>query len=388
MINIYNIAVVIVVLLPSNQGRHHIISRGHLKPPLEEPAFFTTDIEPDELDLKQEQQRRLKGGTNSHKMPPPVGPIRDLHLEQEQKRGDSGGQKTFKMPPPHGPIREINPHAPYFDEGRDSCGRNSGSSSRVINGDDATLGEWPWQVRLEFNHHHICGGSLIMAEWVMTAAHCVLNDDPSKFKVILGDIDRKKNEGSEQEFEVKRIIKHRLFSHPVPYENDIALFQLSHQASRGDLVNTACLPEFLEEVPLGKECYITGWGQMFGKGDSATILQQARMPVVSNGACAAKLDTSPNGGLHTDNRTWIVTSKMICAGDAGHTKTSGCFGDSGGPLQCKNTAGQWVVQGIVSWGDPDCSSSNHYTVFTRVSVFRKWIEDMLKDTVNKSDKDS
>ena len=131
-----------------------------------------------------------------------------------------------------------------------------------------------------------------------------------------------------------------------------------------------------------------GWGQMFGKGDSATILQQARMPVVSNGACAAKLDTSPNGGLHTDNRTWIVTSKMICAGDAGHTKTSGCFGDSGGPLQCKNTAGQWVVQGIVSWGDPDCSSSNHYTVFTRVSVFRKWIEDILKDTVNKSDKDS
>lgn len=102
------------------------------------------------------------------------------------------------------------------------------------------------------------------------------------------------------------------------------------------------------------------------------------MPVVSNSACAAKLDTSPNGGLHTDNRTWIVTSKMMCAGDAGKTKKSGCYGDSGGPFQCENSDGQWVVYGIVSWGDPDCSSSNHYTVFTRVSVFRTWIERVIK----------
>ena len=125
--------------------------------------------------------------------------------------------------------------------------------------------------------------------------------------------------------------------------------------------------------------FLLGWGQVRGKGEPSAILQQASMPVVSNGACAAKLDTSPNGGIHSrDNRTWIVTSKMICAGDAGKTKTNGCYGDSGGPFQCKNSAGQWVVYGIVSWGDPDCSSSNHYTVFTRVSVFRKWIENSIK----------
>ena len=97
-----------------------------------------------------------------------------------------------------------------------------------------------------------------MPEWVMTAAHCVLDNDSSKFKVILGDIDRNKTEGSEQKFEVKRIIKHRLFSHPVPYENDIALFQLSRPVTRSDVVKMGCLPEFLEEVPLRKECYITG----------------------------------------------------------------------------------------------------------------------------------
>ncbi|XP_078379733.1 chymotrypsinogen B-like isoform X4 [Oculina patagonica] len=354
------LCVVVVASLRTNEGRHHIISSGHLKPP-EEP-FFTADIEPVEPDLNAAEEKREE----------------ELQVNQDQHPSDSRGATGHKMPPPKGPLRDIKPPSVPLDEGSSSCGRSSSSSSRVVNGADATLGEWPWQARLQFNHNHLCGGTLIMPEWVMTAAHCVLHNDTSKLKVILGDVDRIKTEGSEQEFEVKRIVKHRLFSHPVPYENDIALFQLSRPADLSDLVNTACLPGFLEEVPVGTECYITGWGQMFGEvQESAPILQQARMPVVSNGACAAKLDTSPNGGLHTDNRTWIVTSKMICAGDAGKTKTHGCFGDSGGPFQCRNTAGQWVVQGIVSWGDPDCSSRNHYTVFTRVSVFRGWLEDVM-----------
>ncbi|KAJ7381411.1 Chymotrypsin-like elastase member 3B [Desmophyllum pertusum] len=431
MMNIVTFTVVIIATLSTNQARHHIISRGHLTPPLKEP-FFTADIElepvqtelnvavekrVDELEANQDPHQSDSWETTGHKMPPPKGPLRDIKsprspgLDEDPHQSNSRGTTGHKMPPPKGPLRDIksprspgldeDPHQsnsrgttghkmpppkgplreikPPFDQGSSSCGHSSSSSSRVINGADATLGEWPWQARLQLNHMHLCGGTLIMPEWLMTAAHCVLDNDPSKFEVILGDIDRNKIEGSEQKFKVKRIFKHRLFSHPVPYENDIALFQLSRPAKRGDLVNTACLPGFLDEVPVGTECYITGWGQMFGKGESATILQQARMPVVSNGACAAKLDTSPNGGLHTDNRTWIVTSKMICAGDAGNTKTSGCFGDSGGPFQCKNTAGQWVVQGIVSWGDPDCSSSNHYTVFTRVSVFRKWIEDVMEN---------
>lgn len=116
---------------------------------------------------------------------------------------------------------------------------------------------------------------------------------------------------------------------------------------------------------------------MLHPGSVADMLQQAEMPVVSNSACAAKLDTSPNGGLHTDNRTWAVTSKMLCAGDAGKTKTNGCFGDSGGPFVCKTNAGRWVIQGVVSWGDPDCSSSNHYTVFARVSHFVTWIQKQI-----------
>lgn len=114
---------------------------------------------------------------------------------------------------------------------------------------------------------------------------------------------------------------------------------------------------------------------MVHPGDSAEFLQQAAMPIVTNRACAEKLDSSLNGGLPIDNRTWHVTNDMLCAGDAGKTKTNGCYGDSGGPFVCKDKeSDRWVLQGVVSWGDPDCSSSNHYSVFTRVSSYIDWIK--------------
>lgn len=109
--------------------------------------------------------------------------------------------------------------------------------------------------------------------------------------------------------------------------------------------------------------------------DAAIKLQQAPMPVVSNRVCQTKHLESP---ISSAGKT-AVTSAMLCAGDAGKTKISGCFGDSGGPFVCQNTVGQWVQQGIVSWGDTACSSKSHFTVFARVSVFRQWIEDTINE---------
>ena len=69
----------------------------------------------------------------------------------------------------------------------------------MINGDDASRGEWPWQAWFAIGPYpFVCGGALLHPAWVLTAGHCIVSNDTAKYRVTLGDVDRTRNEGSEQ----------------------------------------------------------------------------------------------------------------------------------------------------------------------------------------------
>ncbi|XP_054147823.1 proproteinase E-like [Melozone crissalis] len=242
--------------------------------------------------------------------------------------------------------------------------------SRVVNGQDAEPYSWPWQISLQYERdgtfRHTCGGTLIAANWVMTAAHCISKS--RTYQVVLGEYDMSTGEGSEQRIPVN---SDDIFVHPkwlsfcAACGNDIALMKLQRPAVLSAQVQVGRLPPAGSVLPNGYPCVLSGWGLLTTGGSTLPDrLQQAELPVVDYEHC-----TQPDwwGAL-------AIRKTMICAGGA---EKSGCNGDSGGPLNCQAEDGTWEVHGIASFVSAlGCNAAKKPTVFTRVSAFEDWIAEV------------
>lgn len=235
----------------------------------------------------------------------------------------------------------------------------------IVGGQPADPGEWPWQVMV-LPRGYLCGGSLIGAEWVITAAHCVYDGNgnlfnPTSVSVRLGEHDLSVTEGSEQARGVIEIIAHDDYD-SWTNDNDIALLRLASPVVLNERVAPIGLLSADDENILaapGVSAYVTGWGTTAEGGSAATKLMEVDVPVVSNSTC---------------NSTYgIITGNMICAGYKEGGKDS-CQGDSGGPLVVPDNRGGWQLAGVVSFGY-GCARSGFYGVYTRASHYVDWIMD-------------
>ncbi|XP_077155881.1 chymotrypsin-like elastase family member 1 isoform X1 [Ranitomeya variabilis] len=236
-------------------------------------------------------------------------------------------------------------------------------NSRVVGGSNSAANAWPWQISLQYQSgsswYHTCGGSLILANRVLTAAHCV--DRVVNFRVALGDHDLSVNEGTEQIIAVSSIKKHASWnSNSVASGYDIAILSLASSASLNSYVQLAALPADGDVLANNYDCTVTGWGRTSTGGSLPSVLQQAPLPVVAHSTCS----TSSYWGS-------TVKTTMVCAG--GNGVQAGCNGDSGGPLNCA-VGGVFQVHGIASFvSSLGCNAYLKPTVFTRVSAYISWI---------------
>jgi secreted trypsin-like serine protease len=237
---------------------------------------------------------------------------------------------------------------------------------RIIGGSPADIKDAPWQVALVFGKYkdpfraQFCGGSVISNDWVVTAAHCVVNDSVNRTAANVAIVANTTfyNTGGDR-IDVTEIRVHEKYD-PQSNDYDIALLKLASHPAR---LTPVGLPNSGDALPAGTNMIVTGWGALREGSPGTAYLISANIPVISNQTCNEAV--SYNGAI-TDN--------MICAGLRSGGLDS-CQGDSGGPAVALSGDAKLLV-GIVSFGE-GCARRDKYGVYTNVRIFRPWIDQQM-----------
>ncbi len=245
---------------------------------------------------------------------------------------------------------------------------------RVLGGDDAEYGDWPSMVVIAtagifpLEDRFFCAGTLVAERYVLTAAHCLFDiygrqEEVSTLRIVAGIHDLADDEEHEETY-VTNIIIHPDYDNSLESPpNDIALLELSNvvDAPVGQLFAGES-EDYTDDLG-----FILGWGATRYRNEQAsdypTVLQEARVPLVSLETCNAPI--SYDG---------LLEATQLCAGfSTGAVDT--CAGDSGGPLYILES-GQPVQVGITSFGN-GCAQPDYYGIYTNVSHYISWLADYI-----------
>lgn len=221
----------------------------------------------------------------------------------------------------------------------------------------ARRGELPWQVAIiyagfpEPTRKLHCGGVLIDARTVVTAAHCVDNNTlPEQIEIIEGTT---RYILGGYRIGVKTIAVHPGWD-PDTKQHDIAVLKLRRDASSRPIQ----LPADGEPIRAGNRVVVSGWGATGEQGSVSPDLLKAELPVVDHAVCNAP-----------ESYAGRVKAGMFCAGDG---QTDSCQGDSGGPSAVISPGAAPRLVGLVSWGD-GCGRPLKYGVYTHVGTYLDWL---------------
>ncbi|XP_034072398.1 enteropeptidase-like [Gymnodraco acuticeps] len=232
-----------------------------------------------------------------------------------------------------------------------ACGR-APTKNRIVGGQNAAAGTWPWVASIQVNGKHRCGGSLISAMWVLTAAHCISDRNMT---VVLGLESMSVRNLNNVSKAIDKIIVHPMYN-SFNLDNDMALLKLSSPVNFTDYIQPVCLASENSTFYTGVNSWVVGFS-FTSSGAKADTLQEVRVPIVGNNECTC---------AHHD-----LTDNMICAGLRAGANDS-CQGDSGGPMMIKKGS-DWVQSGVVSFGE-GCALPKFPGVYARVSNYEDWIK--------------
>ncbi|XP_053949100.1 trypsin alpha-3-like [Anastrepha ludens] len=226
-------------------------------------------------------------------------------------------------------------------------------SLRIVGGQNAAEGQFPFQVSLQDNRSglHICGGSIISANYVVTAAHCVTNEQGVEYPVTKLMV----RAGITQVYKggvivgIAQIRRHPQYLSPSSINGDIALLRLTRPLTFSDRIKA--IPLARADPPTGAAVIISGWGRTSADGPPATQLQYNTLRPITNAECRKYFSDVPQ--------------TVLCLA---HTPGNGaCYGDSGGPAIYNGN-----LVGVANFIIYRCGLSVP-DGYAKISSFRNWL---------------
>lgn len=231
-----------------------------------------------------------------------------------------------------------------------------------MNGYAAEEGQFPYQVSvlaLTVNElYYVCGGSIITAEWVLSAAHCTF---PHRvFLLRFGSTQLWENGQLQRTTDV---VNHPEYDQDT-LNNDVSLLRIP---SPLDLMNGPLRainlpgPDLNRQLFVGNRSRVAGWG-INSDGKYSTSLQFVDMEIVDNPTCRR---------IYGEE---LVIDGVLCAYGFNNRRQGICGGDSGGALAVRHN-GEWVQVGIAAFGALDACERGFPSGFSRVTVYNAWIKE-------------
>jgi len=274
-------------------------------------------------------------------------------------------------------------------EGRGRWPRREGLQ-RIIGGSEE-LSAYPWVVRIYKigGESYLCSGSLISSHFVMTAAHCIINEAMTGWLSMEPLGSTAVHVGCSEwlsptcrSINVTRAVVHPCYTlyangdQPDDHD-DIALLELEHDAG----FPTEMLPYVdnlngTADLADSDTVTLAGFG-LTNASDPSSIplnLMAVSVPKASRAACEAANPTYVEYG-------WTNLDTAFCTG--GEAGKDSCNGDSGGPV-IKSLGWKNYVVGITSIGsekpegDGSCAAEGRYAVNTLVSKYADFIYETMQ----------
>ncbi|KAI3368894.1 hypothetical protein L3Q82_025873 [Scortum barcoo] len=223
-------------------------------------------------------------------------------------------------------------------------------TGEIIGGQEAKAHSRPYMVLLKGeiknNMPKYCGGFLLSADFVMTAAHCQASHSRS-YTVLLGVHDIH-NTSEIQSLSVEQAFPHKDYDADT-YSNDIMLLKLSSQANFSKSVKPIALAG-PDDAFLPTSCIVSGWGKTgMNTKYMSHILMEVNVTLIDDEECQK--------------------DKRYCS----EGETRPFLGDSGGPLVCEDEKAYGVVSSFTTAPD-----GTHISSYTKIPEYIDWINSIMK----------